>query len=259
MGDTTITVDDTTKERLETDHRADGHYSYDEQLNGMMEMLPTVEEMKEGCANCDTGRLWQGTPEDTGGVIVSFHTEFDGDDVYGATYFCSESCAMEMQEEMQKQIPSDPDEVLVGGADQFRSSFEGATFHIDQTTMEVGIPVPGAFSGQSMAGTEYDYEGEPVYIRNDGQVVQDGVIEDIIHEEGFTTLLLSRSEGYDTVMLNHPNEEKRQNYEENHVEWTGGICPGCETEVRFPLDGEEDECPECESVITEETVLELTD
>jgi hypothetical protein len=99
-----------------------------------------------------------------------------------------------MADEMQSYVPEHPDLVVVGGRNALRVEFGGASFYIDGESREVGIPLPGAFTGTDSHG-EYDYEyiGEPVYIKHDERWVQSGIILDIIHEEAHTTLIL----GYD--------------------------------------------------------------
>jgi len=242
MGNTTLTISEDTKERLQ-DHRADEHYSWDEMLDGMMEVLPAVEEVEDGCSHCDDPQFYGGTVEDTGGVVQFFHTEFEDNDIYGTRYFCSTECAHEAQEEVNAMVPEEPEEVLVGGKSEMRASFEGASFYLDRDTREVGIPVPGAFAGGDSHGNEYDYEGEPVYVRNEGKVVQKGVIEDIIHEETHTTLLLGRS--IETEMLNHPNAERREEYKEQHEKQEHNECAQCGTEFQYPTKEPPEECPDC--------------
>lgn len=242
MGDTTLTIDEKTPEKLEA-HRGDAYDSWDDYLTAIHEILPDQEELQNGCAWCDKNIIFNGRIEEVGGVIRFFHTEMDGDDVYGSTYYCSVDCAKEAADEMDAMVPEEPDEVLVGGKSELQASFEGATFYLDRDTMEVGIPVPGAFDGTSSHGTEYDYIGEPVYIRNEGDIVQKGVIEDIIHEETHTALLLGH--GHETVMLNHPDREKREEYKEQHAKWATEECAACGTEFQYTVKNPPEECPEC--------------
>jgi len=55
-----------------------------------------------------------------------------------------------------------------------------------------------------------------VYVHNEGRVVQEGVIEDIVHEEAHTALLLGHD--HETVMRHHPSDEKREEWPENQAE-----------------------------------------
>lgn len=262
MGETTsISVHPDTKQQLENDHRADGHHSWDDVLTGMMRMLPTVEDILEsGCAyhDCDKQFFSPSTPEDKGGTIQFFHAEVppDDHDVYGATYFCSPEHAAAAQEEMSKYVPEHPDEVVVGGADAMRTTIEGARFFLDYDTMEVGIDAPGAFVGEDSYGNEYDYVGEPVYVIEDGQVRQHGVIDDIIHEEVHTALILGRGDR-STVMLNHPDDERRQSFIEDYCHWYDQDCPECGAEVRVheAMDAEI-ECGECGATAAREPAPE---
>jgi ribosomal protein S27E len=246
MGNTTLSVDEETKERLE-DHRAPGHHSWDEALHGMMELLPAVDEIQEGCGECGQGGLLGGVPEDGGGVIRYFSTVQDGTDIHDANYYCSNECLGEVVERMDHYVPEEPDVVIVGGGGELRAEFGDATFYIDGDTMEVGLPVPGAFDGEDSHGNQYAYYGEPVYVVHDGEVVQKGVIEDIIHEETHTALILEHD--HSTTMLHHPNDDKREQYEDNHVEWFDFECPDCGGALRSYEGAENVECPECDTTI----------
>jgi hypothetical protein len=75
----------------------------------------------------------------------------------------------------------------------------------------VGIPVPGAFAGTTSHGDEYAYIGEPVYVKNEGDWIQSGVVEDIYHEEAYTALMLGHD--YEVEMSNHPDEGRRAAHE----------------------------------------------
>jgi len=242
MGETTLTIAEDTKELLK-DYRAAEHDSWSDTLTGMMKVAPSVEAVKDGCEYCDDSHFYAGSVEETGGVVQFFHAEYEGEDIYGSRYFCSGECAHEAQEEVDAMVPENPDEVLVGGKAEMRASFKDASFHIDRDRKEVGIPVPGAFAGGDSHGNEYNYEGEPVYVRNEGAVVQKGVIENIIHEETHTALLLGHEEA--TVMLNHPNEGKREEYEETHANWTDAECYACGTTFKFTVGEPPEECPNC--------------
>ena len=55
-----------------------------------------------------------------------------------------------------------------------------------------------------------------MYVHNEGRVVQEGVIEDIVHEEAHTALLLGHD--HETVMRHHPSDEKREEWPENQAE-----------------------------------------
>lgn len=255
MERTTLTIDDETRERL-NDHVAPGHNSLNEALSGIMEILPTVEDIESGCTNtdCDRDRLIEGKPEHTGGVIHFFHHEFEGDDVYGSAYFCSPECAAETQEKVDQQVPQNPDKVVVGGKDELRAEFKDASFYLDGQTREVGIPVPGAFgSGTSSHGYEYDYIGEPVYIYNADQWVQSGVIEEVIHEEIHTALLLDRN--LTVEHLHHPDEEIREEKLETYSHWYSMTCPECGEEVRANEDMDDEvQCGHCEAQIERDPV-----
>lgn len=188
---TTIGISDETREQLD-EYRAPGHETWEDVLCGLMRMVPPVDDIEAGCAQCGATPVYDGYIENVSGVIQWLH--IDSYDMYHSEYFCSPVCAREATEERQKYIPEYPDRVHVGGYERPRASFEGARFYIDGETREVAIDVPGAFSS---------YAGEPVYISNEGEIVQDGVVEEIIHEDAHTVLLLGRNQ--DVVETCHPN------------------------------------------------------
>jgi rRNA maturation protein Nop10 len=194
MSDTTITLDSEVKQRLSL-YRHPRHDSWNDTLESLMMRLPTMEDIDDGCPNCGRHVESDLAPEETHGVSHWFsYPSGDGNRGCHANYCCSPECAGELAEDMQSYVPENPDLVVIGGHEQPRVEFSGANFYLDGETREVGIPLPGAFSGTDSYGEyEYEYVGEPVYIRNDEKWVQSGVVSDIIHQEGYTTLLL----GYD--------------------------------------------------------------
>lgn len=205
MGETSLTISDEIKERLEN-YRHEDHESWNEVLDSFMTVLPTQEELEDGCINCGKERFLDAPIQEVGGFVQWMHAEYDGQDIYGSNYYCSPECAHEVQEEVDSYVPENPDLVVVGGKDEMRTEFEGATFYLDRDTMEVGIPLPGAFGGSDSHGNTYEYEGEPVYIKNEGQWVQKGVIENIIHEETHTALILEHE--FNVTEEYHPDKEE---------------------------------------------------
>lgn len=242
MGPTTLTVDEEVRERVE-EHRGDAHHSVEDVLVGMMRMLPPVEAIMDGCENCGDDPFHKSRPEKAGGVIWSFHVEEGGEEQYISRYFCSPECAKEKSDEEGKWVPEHPDKVVVGGVSELRTEFEDASFYMDRDVTEVGLDIPGAFGGTDSHGNEYDYEGEPVYVKNEGHWVQDGVIEDIIHEESHTALILGRD--HEKVMLNHPDDEKRENYEEMHAKQNRDECAQCGASFQYSAKEPPEECPDC--------------
>lgn len=249
MGNTTISVDEETRKRLQK-YRSAHHGSFDEQLNGMMDIIPTIEEMKER-VNEDGHVSWQGTPERTGGVIHFFHTTVGESKVTHSSYYPTAEAFAEMQRQIEQQVPTEPDEVIVGGKDELRTSFNGARFHIGGDDRWVSLDIPGAFGGSNESGEEYDYAGEPVYIKNAGEIVQQGVVEDIIHEDAHTAITLTSHHA--TEMLHHPNDRTREEYKEVHTEWHDGKCEDCEGTFRYPESDEPSECPNCGGEIVRES------
>jgi hypothetical protein len=248
---TTISVSHDTKDRFEQHRHAD-HNNADEALDSLLTVVPTPGEIQEGCTNCGKPPLDDGPIDQHDGVIHHFRVDYDGHTFTGMNWFCSAECAKETQEEVQARIPENPDLVTVGGDEEPRVELADTSFYLDGKTKEVHLDVPGAFTGTPNGGGEYAYHGEPVYIHNQGQVVQHGCIEDIIHEEGHTGLMLGTGDTA-TLMLNHPNKKKRLEYEEQHVEWLGAQCPDCGTEMRYPETADAVPCPECDTQFDPET------
>lgn len=245
MGDksmTTVSIEQHARDRLD-DYRHEKHGTMTDVVTALLEMVPPVEEMHEGCANCGTEPIESIPMEEQGGVIRWFSHELDGTTIYHSNYFCSAECVAELDEEIERHVPREPDRIEVGGKSEMRAAFSDATFHIEGQQQEVGIPIPGAFAGEDSHGGEYDYVGEPVYIWHEGDYRQQGVIEDIIHEETHTALILGHDR--ETVMLNHPDEERRREYAAQHEKWTTADCGACGTELHFMVNDPPDVCPKC--------------
>jgi hypothetical protein len=246
---TTISLDWDVKERLGENYRHDKHRTWTEWCEAVMRILPPLDEFE--CVNCGEEPWNTEVPtEEYGGVIRWFKAEYDDQEFWNSNWYCSAECLEEMEDDIQRQVPEMPDRVLVGGADEIRCGIEGARFMIDGEQQSVTVGTPGALSGTSVGGREYDYVGEPVYIKNRGEVVQHGVVDDIIHEEAHTVIILGHDHA--TELLNHPDEQKREEYEEMHAEWYNSDCPECGAELRVCEDWEGDDeidisCHECSS------------
>lgn len=228
--ETTISVKDATKERFTENYVADGHYSQDDALNHLMDIVPTLTQHAEGCAYCGNTPPTAIPAEAPGGVVLWYNAELEGHAWRGTDYFCSTECAEAQQAEMRKYAPEAPDLVVVGGHEQMRTSFRDASYYIDHDAHEVGIPVPGAFTGTSDQGDEYEYVGEPVYIKHEGDWIRSGTIESIVHEEVHTGLILTADAA--TEGLNHPDDERREQYERHHAIWYDHRCPECGADLR---------------------------
>lgn len=258
--ETSIGLSQKTRDELD-DYRSPGHASMEETVEGMMKMLPSAEEiLEDGCrySECERNHWSPAKPEDKGGVIQWFHTEVPPDDkpIWSAGYFCSTECAAAAQDEIDRMVPRNPDEVVVGGYNELRTAVEGARFFLDYETREVSIDVPGAFSGLDDLGNEYAYEGEPVYIIEDGRVRQTGIIENIIHEETHTALILAP--GYTdhvAVMANHPDHDRREEFLDGYCHRWDATCPECEETIWFGEDMDQKvECGECGETISRPSV-----
>lgn len=215
MGDTSLTIPEQTKDRLSR-YRHPDHDSWSETLHDLMDVIPTVDDTKEDCSNpdCENEHL---SPDETlkhrGGVLRFFtvhghdYPDLEEDTEYfSSNYYCSLECATHVEERNKAYLPENPDRVVVGGKDEMRVELTDTSFYKDGHSTEVGINIPGAFAGQSSHEYEYDYFGEPVYVQNEGMWIQKGIIDDIIHEETHTALILGHDHAIESEY--HPDTDE---------------------------------------------------
>jgi len=244
MDQTSITISEHAKSYLEN-LRPETHDSWSETILSACHILPPLEEIHDECTNtdCDRRLEYLDDPEDGGGVIRWHVVERDGKPVYGASYFCSPECLQAVEERIGHKFPDEPDLVRVGGRSQFEVEFGGAEYILDGEQQWVSIPLPGAFDGQSDHGDEYDYVGEPLYIKHDGEWVQSAVVEEVFNEEGHTSLQLGTN--VPVQRLNHPEEETREEYLEHHERREQSECYECGGAFSYPVQDPPGECPLC--------------
>lgn len=212
MGSTTLTIDEATKERLDQ-YRHEDHYNYSEVLESMMAVLPTNEEMEEGCAHCQEGPAADRPIDELHGIVWWFQLPEEAGGDMAVNWLCSRDCIDEMSAAIDKQIPREPDLIRVGGHEVPAVDVtDDLTFHVELDRWEVGIGLPGLFASTEHS---YDYDGEPVYVKYQGEWVHSAVIDEIIHEEDHTALLLEPD--LDVTMPNHPDERERKKWEEDHA------------------------------------------
>lgn len=215
MAETTITVSEDVKEQL-ADLRSEDHETWNDLFIDVCRIFPTPEEAKTQLE--DSMLPWKGSVVKTGGVIQFFDQDVQGTRQYFSVYFPTMESAIETYEQGQHQVPEEPDKIIVGGVSEGRVEVEGngLSMVLNGDAFQVGFDLPGAFGGFDSRGEPYEYEGEPVYIVNNGDVVQEGVVEEIIHDDFHTTLDLGHD--YETTQLHHPDEEVREQYKEEHPE-----------------------------------------
>lgn len=201
--ETTISVSDETKAQL-ANYRDSNHHSWDAVIQSMMHVLPNVEEWRDGCANCGKEPPASWTMAETGGVVSWFEVDRDNRTFHVSTPFCSPECLVEHREEVEAYFPEHPDEVIVGGREMVRTTVESATMYVDEETKEISFPIPGAFDGTNSHGDDYEYVGEPVYVKHQDRWIDQGVIGQIIHEDHLTTFLLESD--YDVTKRYHPDK-----------------------------------------------------
>ena len=176
---TTLTIDEAKRKQLER-YRHPDHESWSEVLEAMMHVLPDAEQMQdEGCCGCGKHSDKDAPIDQYGGVTQFFHAgvpDRDDEYIYHSNYFCSRECAAELDEEINHQFPESPDYVHIGGHAEPQYSVEGATYILDGDIEEITVSVPGAFCGSEY---DHDYLGEPVFIEDEGEIVQVREIADI--------------------------------------------------------------------------------
>lgn len=254
MGDTTLTLSEDAKEELGT-IRHPGHDSWNDTIEAAASLVPSVEEVHEnGCSNCEETAREQAPIEDIGGVIHFYHHEIQhGEttrDVYVSEWFCSDECFREEMDQRDTFTDRHPDLACIGGIDEIRAEVTPEHFEIRERNKILTLEVPGAFGGTSTHG-EYDYIGEPVYVKNDGQWVHSGVVEEIVHEEKYTHITVSHDDWHVTGP-NHPSEERQAEYWED---WKQEECPECGGDFRRVTreDNDSGECMDCDHATWNDT------
>jgi len=253
---TTLTLSEEQLERLKA-YRHSEHDSWVQTVESILHVLPdTGEVYDDGCMVCGTAPAGTRPIAEAGGVVRWFHHEAGGEDLFGNNYFCSLECAAKQSEKEEKALPPSPDEVLVGGANELQVSVADASFHLSGAERSVGIDIPGAFVGESNLGQDYDYVGEPVYVIEDDEVRQSGIIEDIIHEEAWTGLSLRHGgspASFARLRLNHPDEMARESFCNENPSRTEATCPECEDQMKWVDEGNQlpVKCPTCETEVAE--------
>jgi len=249
MGRTSLTVDDGTRDAVE-DRQLPGHDSLGETVEDLTHMVPSADAFAEGChgPECDRDPRQDDEYSDSGYIFRPLYTEYDyGDEAHtvrGVELFCSRECFGSHHEEMDRQFPNEPDEVIVGGRREMQTSFSGAQFIIDGEQHTLSISIPGALVGGDRFGNRYNYRGEPVYIMDDERgVLRSYVIEDIVHEEVHTAVLLEKDTAVE--MYHHPDDEQRREYKEMHEEQSRTDCPACGNTVQYPASDPPSKCPAC--------------
>lgn len=198
--DTTMTLSADVKERLEEDFRHPEHDKWDDTVESIMAALPTIEELEEGCVMCDQkprhfdhhgriGGVIDITTVDTDMLAGEEGERFDKDFITEVSWYCSKACASEAQEQVEHHLPSDPDVVYIGGETRRQVEIQDASFEMDGKKRYVTIHIPptlfGTPEGREIPDMDTDipgFEGEPVFIEHDNEIVQKGRLKG-----GFTT------------------------------------------------------------------------
>lgn len=234
---TTVRVKRATKDRLAKYHQPE-HDNLSQTIDALIEWTPDPSAITEGgCAVCETAPPADVPLEELSGIVQHFVADDSaGNTVSGHNWFCSADCVSEFQEQIDHQFPREPDAVTVGGADTPQTRLEAdLEFLLSEDTPEVTLlNIPGAFPGSR-------YRGEPVYVEHNNEIVNEGVIREVFHEETRTTLTLD----YDiaTARLHHPNENVRAEY---LSDWRVGEHTECgETAVIGDPDDPPFTCPSC--------------
>jgi hypothetical protein len=247
MVTTTLSLNEDLKERLEQ-YRHGSHDSWNDTISGILDVLPDEEDVHEtGCVYCGEVHHGGGAIEDRTFFLSRFVAEDpveEGTTTFRASnYFCSLECARKQREETDHLLPRNPDRVHVGGDEQPRAILGGGELYVTTSVKELMFDIPGALDGTSDHGHEYDYVGEPVYLKNNQEWVKSFTIEDLTHEDSKTVLTLTRDTA--TEKLNHPDDAVRDAYVGKHAKWFTAECPDCGERLRSHEGAGEQACPEC--------------
>lgn len=204
MAETSLTIDEEVRERLD-DYRHPSQLSWSDVLDAMMDRLPTVEEIEDACSNCGEEFRTAGPYDEMGGFVQWYTLPDDLGGDPQVAFFCSRSCLEQSFEMKDTYLPESPDRLVVGGAEVPRVEIEQSlSFYKDGHRTSVGIDLPGLFTGDEVP---YDYEGEPLYVQNRGTWIETGVVEEIVHDDDHTTLLIENNRTIEKA--HHPDPEQR--------------------------------------------------
>lgn len=253
MGRTSLPATDEVREAVE-DVSLPGHDTIPETILDLTRIVPDADDFNGGCQGPGCERTPHGDEgyADSQYIFIPFVREWEAGGnsgtARGVMFFCSPSCYDAHREQVNTQLPSEPDMVKIGGRAEWDVEFHNASYTIDGDTHEIGIPIPGALSGSDSRGNEYEYEGEPVFIMDDDAgVVQEYVVDEVIHEEGHTAVLLGND--HTITALNHPDRDVRAEYRnsESREEWPQKVCTECDSLVPVNPEDPREECPCCGS------------
>jgi hypothetical protein len=211
----------------------------------MMNVLPTVSDRTDGCQVCAQTPLPDEPIDESIGVVRWYQDDTGTARYYRSNYYCSGDCFDTILDKIEKYIPQDPDLVRVGGRVLPETKLQDCSFLHAADQMEVTVPVPGGFTGVSKTDeSEYNYLGEPVHVKNEGDWIQSGIIKDVLHEDHQTTLVLESK--FHIEQLTHPESRVREEHRQNAPSDVELDCETCgKTLIQSPSDKYET-CPFCE-------------
>lgn len=170
---TTITVSQAARERL-SDFEHSSHDNIDDTVRDLLNIVPSPQEVADGCLTCSESPGMDGSVGDLGGVLEWFTDDYT--EKITSNYFCGKSCFADHVEELNEQVPKFPDKVIVGGDQEVRFEIEDhARFQIDAEAKSVEFEVPVDIC---------KYDGEPIYVVNAGKVRFRGVVDSPMTVDG---------------------------------------------------------------------------
>lgn len=219
---TTITVSEDTLEQLD-DYKFAPDQSREDILEMMMTIVPSVVQVEDGCDVCGDTPIGDGPIHERYGGVHWFTHEHHGGETIITGFFCSRSCAHELEEKVRHRLPENPDLVRIGGHEapivkiahevEFRLEGDG------QKSLMIGLPCLEAHLEE-----ESTWFGEPVYIKHQGEWVQHGVITRMEGDGEATYMDIGVN--FHVSMPNHPDDAKREEWEEVRAE--AESSPGCD-------------------------------
>lgn len=232
--DTSIGVSTETKRRLET-YRDDSHANWDEVFESITNVLPSQEEINEnGCSQCGGKPHAEGPIDHIGGLVQWYAHEYEGNMITGSEWFCSDTCYQDRKNEIETMVPTHPDQVLVGGYAHPRIELDETRFYLDGDIKEVSVDLPLYLDG---------YEGEPIYVVNEGKTRFSGVVDDVeTFDRQHTSIIMGMS--VPVEMYCHPNEDRRESWLDNRDTETVK-CPRCGDEFESVISSPIEHCLTC--------------
>lgn len=205
---TSIPIHEAVKNRLETDYRHDSHETWNDTLTEMMDALPTIDRMNDTFGD-DVGPTFEGSWIETNGAVdwVSLESTVGGDTVNTAEVYPSRQALADVQETVEHHVPEHPDAAYIGGDTKPQTEIARSRLELDGRNWYLDIDIPPALFGGQDGGEPTAYDGEPVFIENNGEIVQSGRIDSAFTTATGLTLALTMTMPEELRERCHPHQD----------------------------------------------------